>query len=162
MKRLADDSTACAQSKLALTLLSRSMGLALEDGGPAIIAVNPVSLLGSKMEKDAFGVAGKDIDLGPKIPTRAALSEEFLHASAQYYDNESGQLAAPHVDALDSQKTPGILGVIEVVLSDPCRSAKTLPGLGLRTRENSCRLKGACKIYNRHRLKSIIFAFSPA
>ena len=122
---LPDDFTAYAQSKLALTMWSRSMGLALEDDGPAIIAVNPGSLLGSKMVKDAFGVAGKDIDIGAEILARAALSDEFASASGQYFDNDSGQFAAPHVDALDPQKTSEIVGVIEAVLSDLCRSGKT-------------------------------------
>ena len=42
------DGAAYAQSKLALTMWSRSLALSLEGHGPAIIAVNPGSLLGSK------------------------------------------------------------------------------------------------------------------
>ena len=115
---LPDDFSAYAQSKLALTMWSRSMGLALDDEGPAIIAVNPGSLLGSKMVKDAFGVAGKDIEIGAEILIRAALSDEFATASGKYYDNDSGQFAAPHPEALDPQKTAEIIRVIESVLAD--------------------------------------------
>ena len=121
---LSDDFTAYAQSKLALTMWSHSLGLALEDDGPAVIAVNPGSLLASKMVKDAFGVAGKDIDIGAKILIRAALSDEFATASGKYFDNDSGQFASPHPDALDPQKTAEIVRVIESVLADLTRSDK--------------------------------------
>ncbi len=67
------DFEAYAQSKLALTIWSRSMALSLQDNGPAIIAVNPGSMLGSKMVKEAFGVAGGDIRIGAEILSRAIL-----------------------------------------------------------------------------------------
>jgi NAD(P)-dependent dehydrogenase (short-subunit alcohol dehydrogenase family) len=115
--RLYDDFTAYAQSKLAITMWSRSMALALKDDGPVIIAVNPGSLLGTKMVKEAFGVAGKDIGIGAKILARLALEDEFATASGQYFDNDSGQFAPPHPDALNPQKSEEIVRVIEVVLS---------------------------------------------
>ncbi len=115
--RLSDDFTAYAQSKLAITMWSRSMALALKDDGPVIIAVNPGSLLGTKMVKEAFDVAGKDIGIGAEILTRLALEDEFATASGQYFDNDSGQFAPPHPDALNPQKSEEIVRVIEVVLS---------------------------------------------
>ena len=111
------DGEAYAQSKLALTMWSRSIALALKDNGPAIIAVNPGSMLGSKMVKDAFGVAGGDIRIGADILTRAALSNEFATASGQYFDNDSGQFASPHPDALDPVKSAEVVAVIEAVLA---------------------------------------------
>ncbi|MEM1242482.1 MAG: SDR family NAD(P)-dependent oxidoreductase, partial [Cyanobacteria bacterium P01_H01_bin.26] len=75
--RLSEDFTAYAQSKLALTMWSRSLALSLQGHSPVIIAVNPGSLLGSKMVKEAFGVAGSDIRIGAEILTRAALADEF-------------------------------------------------------------------------------------
>ena len=114
--RLAD-SAAYAQSKLALTMWSRSLALALKDDGPAVIAVNPGSMLGSKMVKEAFGVAGGDIRIGAEILCRAALADEFAGASGQYYDNDSGQFAPPHPDALDAPKCAEIVRVIETVLA---------------------------------------------
>ena len=116
--RLSEDFTAYAQSKLALTMWSRSLALSLKDGGPAIIAVNPGSMLGSKMVKEAFGVAGGDIRIGADILTRAALTEEFAAASGQYFDNDSGRFAAPHSDALDPQKCQQVVGAIETVLAE--------------------------------------------
>ncbi|MEO0397490.1 MAG: SDR family NAD(P)-dependent oxidoreductase [Cyanobacteria bacterium P01_A01_bin.137] len=110
------DGAAYAQSKLALTMWSRSLALTLE--GPAIIAVNPGSMLGSKMVKEAFGVAGGDIRIGAEILIRAALTDEFAAASGQYFDNDSGQFASPHPDALDPQKSQKVVEVIKMVLAE--------------------------------------------
>jgi NAD(P)-dependent dehydrogenase (short-subunit alcohol dehydrogenase family) len=112
------DGAAYAQSKLALTMWSRSLALSLKTDGPAIIAVNPGSMLGSKMVKDAFGVAGGDIRIGAEILTRAALADEFAAASGQYFDNDTGQFASPHPDALDSRKSQEIVRVMERVLAE--------------------------------------------
>lgn len=116
--KLSDDFAAYAQSKLALTMWSRTMALSLKDDGPAVIAVNPGSLLGTKMVKQAFGVAGKDIRIGAEILIHAALAVEFETASGQYFDNDSGQFASPHPDALNPQKSEEVVRVIEAVLAE--------------------------------------------
>lgn len=121
---LSDDMAAYAQSKLALTMCSRSMALALGDAGPAVIAVNPGSMLGSKMVQEGFGVAGGDIQIGAEILTRAALADDFAAASGLYFDNDSGQFAAPHHDALDPQKCEAILRTIQAVLAEITESNK--------------------------------------
>ena len=115
------DGAAYAQSKLALTMWSRSMALSLKDDGPAIIAVNPGSMLGSKMVKEAYGVAGGDLRIGAEILCRAALSDEFAAASGQYFDNDSGQFASPHPDVLNPQKSEKMVRVIEAVLAEITR-----------------------------------------
>jgi NAD(P)-dependent dehydrogenase (short-subunit alcohol dehydrogenase family) len=120
--KLSDDFAAYAQSKLALTMWSRTMALSLNDDGLAIIAVNPRSMLGSKMVKQAFGVAGGDLRIGAEILTRAALSDEFAAASGQYFDNDSGQFAPPHPDALNPQKSEAIVLVIDEVLAEISQS----------------------------------------
>ena len=111
-----DDMAAYAQSKLALTMWSRHMALALEGRGPVVVAVNPSSMLGSKMVKEAFGVAGGDIRIGADILTRAALADEFATASGNYFDNDAKRFAPPHPDALDRGKTDALVRVIESVL----------------------------------------------
>lgn len=116
--RLSDDLDAYAQSKLAITMWSRHMALALKESGPVVIAVNPGSLLGTKMVKEGFGMAGKDIRIGAEILTRAALSDEFETASGRYFDNDSGQFASPHPDALDSEISTGVVRAIEAVLAE--------------------------------------------
>lgn len=111
------DGAAYAQSKLALTMWSRSLALSLKDSGPIIVAINPGSMLGSKMVKQAFGVTGGDIRIGAEILIRAALTDEFKTASGEYFDNDSRQFASPHPDALDTGKCQEIVSVIETILA---------------------------------------------
>lgn len=109
---LSDDFSAYAQSKLALTMWSRTLGLSIGTDGPVVVAVNPGSLLGTKMVKQGFGMAGNDINIGVDILHRAAFSDEFASASGQYFDNDSGQFAAPHPDALDDRKAASVTRMI--------------------------------------------------
>jgi NAD(P)-dependent dehydrogenase (short-subunit alcohol dehydrogenase family) len=114
---LPDDFTAYAQSKLALTMWSRSLANSLNGDGPAIIAVNPGSMLGTKMVKEGFGVNGRDMRIGAEILVRAALADEFAAASGQYFDNDKGRFASPHPDALDTQKSLELVRLIETILA---------------------------------------------
>ena len=116
--KLSDEMSAYAQSKLALTMWSRHMALSLNETGPMIVAINPGSLLASKMVKEGFGVDGKDINIGADSLIRAALSDEFATASGKYFDNDSGQFASPHPDALDPLKQEEIVSVIKTVLAE--------------------------------------------
>ena len=116
--KLADDYAAYAQSKQALNMWSRYMALSLGDSGPMIVAVNPGSLLGTKMVKEGFGIPGKDIRIGADILCRAALADEFSAASGRYFDNDSGRFSSPHPDSLDSRKSKEVVRAIEAVLAD--------------------------------------------
>lgn len=120
-RRLADDFEAYAQSKLALIMWSRSMGLARKDAGPVVVAINPGSMLGTKMVQEAFGVPGGDVRIGADVLIRAALSEEFAAAGGAYYDNDCGRFASPHPDALDAGKCKEVVGTIEAVLAEQRR-----------------------------------------
>jgi len=110
------DSDAYAQSKLALTMWSFHMAQSLEGKSPSIIAVNPASFLGSKMVKEAYGMAGKDLSVGAEVLARAALSDEFSDASGKYFDNDIAQFTSPHSDALDSKKCEALVRTIESIL----------------------------------------------
>lgn len=116
-KRRLDDMGAYSQSKLALTMWSREMAKELPDG-PVIVAVNPGSLLGSKMVKEGFGTEGKDLGIGADILTRAATSDEFANTSGKYFDNDSRRFADPHRDALDEGKSQAVVRAIEATLTD--------------------------------------------
>lgn len=115
---ISDDLQVYAQSKLAITMWSRHMAAQLGNEGPIVVAVNPGSLLASKMVKEGFGVAGHDLGIGADILTRAALSNEFADASGKYFDNDSKQFANPHADALDEQKIEVVVQAIEAILTD--------------------------------------------
>ena len=71
------DMDAYSQSTLAITIWSQEMARELPDG-PLVVAVNPGSLLASKMVKEGFGIAGNDMQIGVDILCRAALSDEFV------------------------------------------------------------------------------------
>ena len=116
--KIPDQLNAYAQSKLALTMWSRTKANSQKDNGPVFVAVNPGSLLATKMVKEGFGMPGKDITIGTDILVRAALSSEFADASGTYFDNDSGQFASPHPDALDPQKCREVVRAIETVLVD--------------------------------------------
>ncbi len=110
------DSAAYAQSKLAITMWSFDLAKSVGRNGPVIVAVNPASLLGSKMVKEAYGMEGKDIGIGANILVRAALSDDFSEASGKYFDNDSSQFAQPHADALNLQKNTVLVKTIEDTL----------------------------------------------
>lgn len=113
-----DDGVVYAKSKLAITMWSKHLAGQLGDQGPAIIAVNPASFLGSKMVKEAYGRQGGDLQKGADILVKAALADEFAEASGLYFDNDVGQFTSPHPDALDTAKNQQIADTIDRVLAD--------------------------------------------
>ena len=117
-KRKLGDNPAYAQSKLAITMWSFHLARQLGSSGPMVVAVNPASLLASKMVKDAYGVEGSDLGIGADILVRAALSDEFANASGRYFDNDRGEFAQPHPDALDATKNKKLVAAIEEVIAE--------------------------------------------
>ena len=111
------DDVVYAQSKLALTMWSRQLATSQDAGGPVIVAVNPASLLGSNMVKQAYGIAGKDMQVGADILVRAALSDEFEDASGLYFDNDKGRFSDPRPDALDTVKIKALTQKLDEIIS---------------------------------------------
>ena len=107
---------AYAQSKLAITMWTSTMAESFGANALTVVAVNPGSLLGSKMVKEGFGTEGKDIRIGADILVRAALSDEFANASGKYFDNDSGQFVNPHSDALDQKKCVAVEDAIKAII----------------------------------------------
>ena len=107
------DGAAYAQSKLALIMWSRALAASRGGAGPAVIAVNPGSLLPTKMVKKVYGSTRGHVGIGAEILTRAALADDFADASGQYFDNDEGRFAPPHADALDPAKVQDITRAIE-------------------------------------------------
>ena len=110
------DMDAYAQSKLALTMWSRRAGLAAQAGGPLYVAVNPGSLLATKMVKTGFGVDGSDIRIGADILVRAAVHDSFAGAQGAYFDNDERRFADPHHDALDDAKCDAVVAAIKAAV----------------------------------------------
>ncbi|MCK2148797.1 SDR family NAD(P)-dependent oxidoreductase [Marinobacter alexandrii] len=116
-KRFLDDMSAYAQSKLALTMWNHALAQSSSHQGLVFVAVNPGSLLASKMVKEGFGIAGKSLSIGANVLVRAALSEEFANASGKYFDNDKGGFGAPHADALDDRKCREVVAAIEKLVA---------------------------------------------
>lgn len=112
-----DDFAAYAQSKLAITIWTRAFARE-HPNGPVAIAVNPGSLLASKMVKEGFGVAGNDIQIGADILTAAATGAKFARASGKYFDNDAGHFSDPHPAALDPSHATLVVKTIEEITAN--------------------------------------------
>ena len=111
-----DDMGAYAQSKLAITIWTRDMAKTLPKGQVAV-AVNPGSLLASKMVKEGFGVAGNDLQIGANVLREAALGASFADAGGEYFDNDCGAFANPHAAALDAGHSAQVMQAIDEAIS---------------------------------------------
>jgi len=100
------------QSKLALTMWTRVKARDYPSG-PNFFAINPGSMLASKMVKEGFGVAGNDIAIGVNILREGALSPSFDGRSGAYYDNDRGGWGPPHPDALNDATCEAVMAAIE-------------------------------------------------
>lgn len=112
-----EDMAAYAQSKLAITIWTQEMARLHQDG-PVFIAVNPGSLLASKMVKEGFGVAGNDLSIGADILCRAALLDEFADASGAYFDNDMGGFGQPHSAARDMPHVKEVMAAIRALVAE--------------------------------------------
>lgn len=106
---------AYAQSKLALTMWSFDLAKQLAEDNISVIAVNPGSLLNTKMAKEAYGQHWSSADKGVNILHDLALSDEYDNVTGKYFDNDKGDpkgsFANAHVDAYDEQKVAELLAV---------------------------------------------------
>lgn len=80
---------AYAMSKLALTMWS--FALAKELKQISVIAVNPGSLLNTKMVQEAFGEHRSPAAKGVNILYELALSKQYQGISGKYFDNDLGE-----------------------------------------------------------------------
>ncbi|MGI9400503.1 MAG: SDR family NAD(P)-dependent oxidoreductase [Rhizobiaceae bacterium] len=115
-QRELDDMDAYSQSKLAITIWSQELARELPEG-PVVVAVNPGSLLASKMVKEGFGIAGNDLNIGANILCRAALDPEFSETSGKYFDNNAGKFGLPISAALDADHVSDVMQAMEKILS---------------------------------------------
>ena len=112
-----DDMSAYAQSKLAIIIWTLKLAQSLPDG-PVIVAINPGSLLASKMVKEGFGIAGKDLRIGADILCRAALADDFVQSTGIYFDNDAGVVNSPHAAALNTAHAAEVMQAVEHAVSE--------------------------------------------
>lgn len=113
------ESNTYAQSKLALTMWS--FNLAKQEPEIVVVAVNPGSLLNTKMVKEAYGKHWSPAEKGENILVDLALSEKYNNESGNYFDNDKGEekgyFAAAHADAYDVNKIKNLLTVTDAIIA---------------------------------------------
>lgn len=112
---LRDDFQAYAQSKLALMIWTNQLAKSLIKT-QSIIAVNPGSLLASKMVKDGFGIEGKDLSIGANILVDCALEPKFQQIKALYFDNDIGEFGEPDRSLFDSAHCKRVMTSLDTII----------------------------------------------
>tara|TARA_R110002049_G_scaffold193516_3_gene362395 strand:- start:2616 stop:3413 length:798 start_codon:yes stop_codon:yes gene_type:complete len=108
--------TAYAQSKLALTMWS--FDLAKNHQNIAVLAVNPGSLLNTKMAKEAYGQHWSPAEKGVDILYDLALSENHKNNSGKYFDNDKGAFGKAHNDVYDREKIDKLIAETNQILNN--------------------------------------------
>ena len=114
------ESEAYAQSKQALTMWS--FDLAKQHNKVAVIAVNPGSLLNTRMVAEAYGQHWAPADKGATILYDLAVSGEYKGITGKYFDNDKGNpkgtFGPAHSDAYDANKTMKLIQQTEEIVND--------------------------------------------
>jgi len=112
------DFSAYAQSKLAITMWTHYLSQQAEHK-QVFVAVNPASMIGTKMVKEGFGVPnGKSLSVGADILVEAALGSKFgSKANGKYFNNDIGHFDSPHSDASNPKKEKELVEAMEQVLA---------------------------------------------
>lgn len=109
---------AYAQSKLALTMWS--FDLAAKETDLTVIAVNPGSLLNTKMAKEAYGQHWAPADKGANLLVELAIADHYKNDSGKYFDNDKGEdrgvFALAHSEAYDQAKIKALIVNTQKVL----------------------------------------------
>lgn len=110
---------AYAQSKLALTMWS--FYLAKPVKGIVVIAVNPGSLLNTRMANEAYGQYWSPADKGANILYDLAISDEYKNQTGKYFDNDKGDVkgnfAQAHLDAYNVEFIEKLISDTEKLIS---------------------------------------------
>ncbi|MEM6807011.1 MAG: SDR family NAD(P)-dependent oxidoreductase, partial [Bacteroidota bacterium] len=104
---------AYAQSKLAITMWSTYLAKKLDN--ISVIALNPGSLLNTKMVQEAYGHHWSSADKGANIIYDLATSEDYQAASGKYYDNDQGGFGQAHPDAYSDRKIEKLILETEAI-----------------------------------------------
>lgn len=112
----ASENATYAQSKLALTMWS--FYLAKQEPNMAVLALNPGSLLNTRMVKEAYGKFWSPADKGAKIIYDLAVGPAYQGQTGKYYDNDQGGFGWPHADADDEQKIADLIELTEKMIAN--------------------------------------------
>lgn len=106
---------AYAQSKLAITMWS--FYLSQNSDFLNVIAVNPGSLLNTKMVQEAYGQFWSSADKGASILYDLATSDQYNESTGKYFDNDKGSFSKAHQDAYDHENISGLISETEKILN---------------------------------------------
>ncbi len=106
---------AYAQSKLAITMWSFALAAQLNDIN--VVAVNPGSLLNTKMVQEAYGQHWSPVDKGADILCELATSAKHNGVTGKYFDNDQGSFASAHSEAYDDEKIQNLLQTTKDLMS---------------------------------------------
>ena len=109
------DSNTYAQSKLALTMWS--FDLAKQHPNIAVLALNPGSLLNTRMVQEAYGQYWSPADKGANIIYDLAVGQQFQGLTGKYYDHDNGGWGHAHADADEEQKIKALLSLTEEIIA---------------------------------------------
>lgn len=110
-KTMISEGEAYAQSKLALTMWSFHLARVMPD--VAVIAVNPGSLLNTKMVAQAYGRHWSSADKGADILYDLAVSADYAGQTGQYFDNDQGHFAKAHADAYNERQIEKLIATTD-------------------------------------------------
>ena len=117
-KTTVNESEAYAQSKLALTMWS--FNFAKQHPNITTIAVNPGSLLNTKMAKEAYGQHWSSAEKGVNILYDLVTAEVYKNDSGKYFDNDKGNtighFASAHPDAYKKDMINDLIRITEKLL----------------------------------------------
>jgi len=113
-KEALGDQAAYAQSKLALTMWNTQMAKTNLD--ITFIAVNPGSLLNTKMVQEAYGKHWAPADKGADILVELATDPKHVRMSGKYFDNDNGNYAYASPDAYEQVKIDQLMETANVVI----------------------------------------------
>lgn len=117
-KEQVSENNSYAQSKLALTMWS--FNLAKQYASINVIAVNPGSLLNTKMANEAYGQHWSPAEKGVNILYDLAISEDYKNDSGKYFDNDKGDpkghFSPAHPDAYDDKKIENLISKTQNLL----------------------------------------------
>ncbi|MGD1893224.1 MAG: SDR family NAD(P)-dependent oxidoreductase [Cyclobacteriaceae bacterium] len=106
---------AYAQSKLALTMWS--FYLSEEVKFLNVIAVNPGSLLNTKMVQEAYGRYWSSADKGADILYELTVSDKYANSSGKYFDNDLGAFADAHPDVYREDRIKKLISETNKILA---------------------------------------------
>ena len=108
------EGTAYAQSKLAFTMWTFHAAQI----HPEVdwIAVNPGSLLNTRMVQEAFGTHWSPPEKGADLLVKLANWPRPEELNGQYFDNDKGQLGRAHADAYDAGKISALMETTDALL----------------------------------------------